>query len=59
MIKIVRSVNASLWIILGILIGVWLIFPDKILEKTIWIGFVVGCISMGAIDIYLIWKPED
>ena len=48
---ILRLINGILWIILGILIAVWLIFPIRLLELFIWSGFVIGCVLVGILEI--------
>ncbi len=50
--SIIRILNDLLWIILGLLIILWLFYPNQIIEIIIWIGFSVGCILIGILDLY-------
>ncbi|MHA2503014.1 MAG: hypothetical protein ACXAE3_09095 [Candidatus Kariarchaeaceae archaeon] len=47
----IRAVNGALWLILGVLIAIWLVFPLPLLETIIWIGFAIGCALLGFFEI--------
>lgn len=57
--KIVKIFNAILWIILGILIAIWILFNNEILELIIWIGFALGCILIGILELINLSKISD
>lgn len=54
--KAIKTFNALLWALLGILIVVWLFEPNKVLELVIWIGFAVGCILIGILELITIYN---
>lgn len=56
--SIFRILNDFLWIILGVLIAIWLIYPDPVLDKVIWIGFAIGCIFMGINDLFIVFRDD-
>lgn len=47
----ITKLNAFLWIVLGILIFVWLVFQLKLIEMIIWVGFGIGCILTGVLQL--------
>lgn len=46
-----RLFNGYLWILLGILIVIWMIYPLELLEFIIWGGFALGCILTGLLSV--------
>jgi len=49
--KELHIANGVIWIFLGLLIFVWLITSNKIVEFILWAGFAIGCILGGLVSI--------